>query len=82
MHVLSSNMHMQFIELNQITPAYYHSPNIAETRDFNISAMLFPYIADILFALHLVYEVRFETFLFIPYLILILFVINKFISSF
>lgn len=60
MHVLSSNMHMQLVELNQITPAYYHSPNIAEIRDFNIAAMLFPYIADILFALHLVYEVRFD----------------------
>lgn len=50
-------MHMQCIELKQVSPAYYHTPNTADTRDFNTTAILFPYIADILFALHLVYEV-------------------------
>lgn len=54
--MLSTNMHMESVELRHITCPYYQI-SIPEMREFNTSATLFPYIAHILFALHLVYEV-------------------------
>ncbi|CAL1295257.1 unnamed protein product [Larinioides sclopetarius] len=56
-HLMFSNHHRQFIEFKFLgrTPPLHKQPP-ADIILFNDSALLFPYMAHVLFALHLIYE--------------------------
>ncbi|XP_054720739.1 LOW QUALITY PROTEIN: anaphase-promoting complex subunit 1-like [Uloborus diversus] len=56
-HVLSSNLHRQMLDLKLISSSCSNGSVTSDNSpSFNVSAVLFPYIAHLLFALHLVYE--------------------------
>ncbi|GFS60501.1 anaphase-promoting complex subunit 1 [Trichonephila inaurata madagascariensis] len=54
--IMSLNNHKQSVEFKFLNEASIHHSPVEDVYLFNDSALLFPYIAHVLFAIHLVYE--------------------------
>ncbi|XP_035209328.1 anaphase-promoting complex subunit 1-like isoform X2 [Stegodyphus dumicola] len=55
-YLLATNLHEQYCELRLACDSSKHNLISSDISTFNTSTILFPYMAHVLFALHLVYE--------------------------